>query len=70
MCLLYGNLEYEERCLTFVFEFEWNTSTFSKKSTSIRGGDISFYFSFLKFIYFNLRLITLQYCSGFGHILT
>ena len=26
--------------------------------------------SFLKFIYFNWRLITLQHCSGFCHILT
>ena len=26
--------------------------------------------SFLKFIYFNWRLITLQYCSGFCHTLT
>ena len=27
-------------------------------------------FHFLKFIYFNWRLITLQYCSGFCHTLT
>ena len=28
------------------------------------------YFYFLKLIYFNWRLITLQYCSGFCHTLT
>ena len=30
----------------------------------------SFFFFFFKFIYFNWRLITLQYCSGFCHTLT
>ena len=29
-----------------------------------------FFFKFLKFIYFNWRLIILQYCSGFCHTLT
>ena len=29
-----------------------------------------FFVSFLKFIYFNWRLITLQYCSGFCNTLT
>jgi len=30
--------------------------------------DIFFLFSFFQFIYFNWRLITLQYCSGLPHI--
>ena len=31
---------------------------------------VVFVFLFLKFIYFNWRLITLQHCSGFGCTLT
>ena len=32
--------------------------------------NVKFYFIFLKFIYFNWRLITLQYCGYFCHTLT
>ena len=35
-----------------------------------KGGTISCFSIFLKFNYFNWRLITLQYCSGFCHTLT
>ena len=35
-----------------------------------KGGEMTFFFFFFKFIYFNRRLITLQYCSGFCHEVT
>ena len=46
-------------------------------TVGLRCGFFSFYYTqyisfllFFKLIYFNWRLITLQYCGGFCHILT
>jgi len=45
---------------------QWPQVTSHGKSSSTA----NLYFLFFKFIYFNWRLITLQYCSGFCHTLT
>ena len=45
---------------------QWPQVTSHGKSSSTA----NLYFLFFNFIYFNWRLITLQYCSGFCHTLT
>ena len=44
-----------------------NSSWWNSKATHLFSQNI---YLFLKFIYFNWKLITLQYCSGFCHTLT